>query len=391
MKLKIPFILVLASFLIHLYLMNTHYEFKYGLESQKSLCSINETLNCESVSISPYSYFLGLPIATWGMAFHLAFLFLFGLAMTEPSQKMSERKASILRFIKLFSLISFVGSLVMGTISLTMMKAYCIFCITLYVLSVINFIVLFGQKKFSFVPTSHDLKALFKTGDRGLSKILLAVIAIPIVAFIAHDMETRGFKKETSAMIFDVLNEWDKAPEVAFSTPLLKEGSENPKFTIVEFADFECIHCKNASHNLHSFVNSRSDVQLQFFSFPLDGTCNPALEVRGGDGKRCTLAKAAYCAEKQGKGWSAHAWMFDRFGTEENSNFEKMSKDLGLDNQSLSACIQSDEAAQFITAQAKLGKEVKVEGTPTVFVNGKKLSAGHIVAVLEALYAKLHP
>jgi uncharacterized membrane protein len=364
--------------------MNTHYEFKYGFaENGQSICSINEKLNCESVSISPYSYFLGLPLATWGMAFHLAFLFLFGLLITQPS-----RQESISRFIKLFATLSLAATLVMGTVAFTMMSAYCIFCITLYVLSILNFAILAKHKEISFFPNKEDLRGLFKTGESGLVYVLFAFIAIPAVAFLGHDMGSRGFIQKSTFMINDSLNEWERAPVETFTTPMLVEGSKNPKFTIVEFADFQCIHCKDAVYNLHSFVNSKPDVQLQFYSFPLDGNCNPALGS-GGNGKSCILAKATYCAEKQGKGWKAHGWIFDRFGTDENSNFESMSKDLDLDYTALNTCIQSDEASAFITSQAKLGQQVKVEGTPTIFINGKKLPGGNIIAVLEALYKKL--
>lgn len=366
MKLKVPFILVLVSFFLHLYLMNTHYEFRYGFEGAKSLCSISDTLNCESVSISPYSYFLGLPLATWGMSFHLAFLFLFFLAATR-----SEKQTSIFRFIKLFSLISLISSVVMGIISFTMMTTYCIFCMSLYVLSIVNFAILFCSKQISFIPTTDDIKDLLKTGEAGLVSVLISLVAIPAVAFLAHDMGSRGFKQKSAHMLSEVIAEWERSPVYEFSNAMLKEGSTTPKFTIVEFADFECIHCKNASHNLHSFVSSRPDIELQFFSFPLDSACNPALGSGGSGGKRCVLAKAVYCAEKQTKGWKAHGWIFDRFGTAENSNFEKMAQDLNLDHSSLSTCIQSDEAAQFITAQAQLGKDAKVEGTPAVYVNGK--------------------
>jgi protein-disulfide isomerase len=220
--------------------------------------------------------------------------------------------------------------------------------------------------------------------------ILFAFIGIPAVAFLGHDMSSRSFIQKSTYMINDSLNEWERSPVETFGTPMLTEGSKSPKFTIVEFADFQCIHCKDAVYNLHTFVNSKPDVELQFYSFPLDANCNPALGS-GGNGKSCVLAKATYCSEKQGKGWAAHGWIFDRFATDENSAFESMAKDLGLDYAALNACIQSDEANEFILAQAKLGQQVKVEGTPTIFINGKKLPGGNIVAVLEALYKKLHP
>lgn len=368
--------------------MSTHYEVRYGFEGGKSACSINETLNCESVSLSPYSYFLGLPLATWGMAFHLSFVFLFALAFIQ-SPESTDKRNSIYRFIKLFSLLSVVASAIMAAVSLTKMNTYCVFCISLYVLSVANIIVLALQKQVSFFPTVSDLKKLFKSGEAGLVYVLVSLVAIPAVAFLSHDMATRNFYNQTSHMMTDILAEWERSPEETFSNPLFKKGAENPKFTIVEFADFQCIHCKNASHPLESFVKSRPDIQLQFFSFPLDATCNPAI-THGGNGRSCTLAKAVYCAEKQGHGWKAHAWIFERFGSDANSEFEKMSQDLGLDHATLTTCIQSEEASKYITENAKLGEKVKVQGTPTVFVNGKKLVNGHILPILEELYKKLN-
>jgi uncharacterized membrane protein len=385
MKLKISFALVLTSFLVHLYLMNSHYEFRYGFDAKKSLCSISETLNCEAVSISPYSQLAGLPMATWGFAFHLSFLFLFGLLITQPN-----RRGSVLRFIKFFALLSLLASVVMGAISITMMSTYCLFCILLYILSIANFLVLTLIKDVSFFPSSEDLKALLKKGEQGLLYILVAILSVPLVTVLAHDVSTRDLKKKSAHLISDVLREWESAIPQEFGDPLFKIGKENAEFTIVEFADFQCIHCKNASHSLHSFIASRKNSQLQFFTFPLDGSCNPAIESTR-SGKSCILSKAVYCAQKQEKGFHAYQWIFDRFGTDENSNFEKMSSDLNLNYGNLNACVQSEEAHQVITEQAKAGKQAGVDGTPAVFVNGKKLSAGHLITVLEALYKRLHP
>ncbi len=383
MKIKIPLLLVIASFFIHLYLMSTHYEFRYGFEGAKSLCSISETLNCEAVSISPYSYFAGLPLATWGFAFHIAFLFTFGLLLSQ-----SRPRESVLRFLKFFSLLSVLATVVMAGISLTMMDTYCLFCIILYILSLIVFILFAMAKDISFFPTREDLSLLLKTGEGGLIQVTAAIIAIPIITLLAHDMNSRSYKKQSAHTIRDVLAAWESSPTYTFENPMFVIGSENPKFTIVEFADYQCIHCKNASHNLSSFVQSRPNIQLQFYSFPLDGACNPAIG-QGGNGRSCILAKAVFCAEKHGKGFSANTWIFDRFGTDHATKFEALANDLHLNYEELNGCIQSDEAAAFIAANAKLGQDSKVEGTPAIYVNGKKLSGGHTIAILEALYQKL--
>ena len=321
------------------------------------------------------------------MAFHLSFLFLFALAFIQSPEN-RERKNAYFRFIKSFALISVIASVALAIMSLTMMTTYCIFCIALYLLSILNVAVLAREKQISFIPSSDDFKRIFKSGENGLIYVLVSIIAVPVIAFLSHDMSTRSFKQQTAYMITDVIAEWERSSEESFTNPLLKLGEDNSKFTIVEFADFQCIHCKNAAHGLHSFATSRPDIQFLFYSFPLDSSCNPAMSGAG-NGKSCALAKAVYCAEKQNKGWAAHQWIFDRFGKSENSEFEKMSKDIGIEYQAFVECVQSSEASDAIAANAKLGDQVKIGGTPAVFVNGKRLVNGHILAILEELYNKV--
>src|SRR5688500_16812730 len=41
-----------------------------------SFCNISETVNCDTVALSPYSAFLGIPTAAWGMLFYAAVIFI---------------------------------------------------------------------------------------------------------------------------------------------------------------------------------------------------------------------------------------------------------------------------------------------------------------------------
>jgi protein-disulfide isomerase/uncharacterized membrane protein len=377
-RLVIAFLIVLASLGLHLYLMNTHYNFLYGAEGEKSMCSINEKLNCESVSISPYAYFLGIPIATWGASFHMIFVILFGMYFIIP-----ERKDSLGRWLKTFSALSLLGTLVMATISFSMMQTYCIFCMTLYGLSVLLFLCLWpGTPKPHFIGLD-DLK---------WKPILFLLVAVPIIAWILNDANNMATKGKTAAYIADYSTNWQNAPVEILAKPLLTKGApeDKAKMVISEFADFQCIHCKDFVAGLDSFVSSKPDVRLQFFAFPIDGSCHPAWKAKQSEGKSCLLARAVFCAEKEKKGWQAHHWIFDRFGSEDNSHFEKMINDLHLDEKAFQNCLASDEAFHAIEENAKLGDKVKVEGTPTVFVNGKKAEAGNRVYMLEAIYKLLH-
>ncbi len=375
-KILLAFFLVLISLFFHFYLMNTHYNFVYG-GSKSSVCSINETLNCESVSISPYAYILGIPLATLGFSFHIIFILFFAFyAFSE------DKKQSSLRWIKTLSVISLAMSLVMGAISFLLMNTYCVFCMSLYVLSVIIFLLLWWEPQRPRFIQLQDIK---------WKNAVILFFAIPVLAFLVDDMNTRDIKNKTSSLVRDAINNWENAPSISFQNPILTEGAEKSSFTIVEFADFQCIHCRDSVDTLHSFVRSRPLVQMQFYSFPLDGSCNPkAPPARAGAGKSCLLARAVYCSQKQGRGWQAHKWIFDRFGSEENSQFENMTRDLKLDDKVFRECIVSDEAFRFIEENTRQAVEAKIDSTPSIFVNGKKLDYGNQIFVLDALYKKLH-
>jgi protein-disulfide isomerase len=100
------------------------------------------------------------------------------------------------------------------------------------------------------------------------------------------------------------------------------------------------------------------------------------------------MAQAVYCAEKESKGWAAHKWIFDGFGSPNNTNFKKLKSDLKL-SEEFESCMNSDEAMRAIENQSLAGQKAKVDGTPAVFVNEKRLPAGHYLPVLEALYKQL--
>lgn len=77
------------------------------------------------------------------------------------------------------------------------------------------------------------------------------------------------------------------------------KGAKNPKLTIVEFADFDCSHCKTAAPVLEAFVKKYEDsISFVFKYFPR-GTAI---------GKMAAQANEA--AARQGKFWEMHDALF---------------------------------------------------------------------------------
>jgi len=189
---------------------------------------------------------------------------------------------------------------------------------------------------------------------------------------------------------------WKVQPKRNFDLqPLLTKGKkDNPTMIITEFADFLCGHCRQTSPKIKYFAKSHPDVQVRFYAFPLDGTCNDVIQRK--NGVSCRLTKVVYCSQSQKIGWKVHDMIFEKqkefYDFTNNldgldSHLQKtLSKIKGFQWKALKSCIESETTHNAIVSQAALGVKVDVQGTPTIFVNGRKLPGGNFIPVLEAAY-----
>jgi protein-disulfide isomerase/uncharacterized membrane protein len=382
------FISTLLALATHSYLSVQHFDLKLGLSSGPSVCNISESFNCDRVASSNYSEILGVSVALLGLFFQLAILILAVAARFE----LSSHTPLLRRGILWLSLLAAVVSLVMGFISSIIIQAHCLFCMLTYACS---FVGLFAAYKISQTDgpaqaLPSDIKALF-----GSAKwVLVILFLVPALAFVAQGvmLNSYGFGK-LKLQIQHSVSDWSVAGVQSFKSEeglVLYNGSGEPKMTIVEFADFLCPHCKVAATTLENFVKARKDVKLIFKAFPLDGKCNKAISQQG-NGLRCQLAGAVICSENLfKKGWEAHHWIFaNQEGLSSKADWkviEDLSTALKVDLAELKNCLTLDATLETISSRAKEGENAKIEGTPAIFVNGKRLQNGQFPPFLKAVY-----
>lgn len=143
------------------------------------------------------------------------------------------------------------------------------------------------------------------------------------------------------------------------------KGAPNAPITIVEWADFECPACQAATPVLNEFVKANKDVRLVFKNYPLDMHENAE-----------AAARAAMAADKQGKFWEMHQALFTSQMPLTESTLEKIAGDLGLDMEKFKKDQRSEEVADAVARDRKQGEEVKLQATPTIFINGRRFSYG---------------
>ncbi len=131
--------------------------------------------------------------------------------------------------------------------------------------------------------------------------------------------------------------------------------------TIVEFSDFECPFCRQAHPILGRVAREHSDrVAFAFKHYPL----SMHEYARA-------AARAAIAAQRQGKFWEMHDLLFENQHSLTPSDIEEYASRIGLDMARFRADMESDETEALIERNRDEGRELGVDGTPRIFVNGR--------------------
>jgi protein-disulfide isomerase len=144
------------------------------------------------------------------------------------------------------------------------------------------------------------------------------------------------------------------------------KGPDGAKVTIVEFADFECPHCRAAMPMVDAVLAAHPDkVRLvyKFVALPLHVRAEPA-------------ARAAWAAGQQGKFWEMEHLLFERQDHLEQGDLERYAHILKLDLAKWKVDMESPAAKDRLAQDRKLFEELKLEGTPSLFVDGRELDLG---------------
>ncbi len=384
MNKKINYLLIslLGTLSTFAYLTYHHYSLILGLSSS-SLCHISQKLNCDAAALSSYSEFLGLPISVIGLSFSAVMLLLFIFIKFGwlETTKLIEQS------IKYLFLSAVVISVVLGLVSVFKLGVVCPFCLLSYLFEIVNFALvtkIFNTYGFS-LPNWSEL-----SGHNGY---IASLLFVPFLSwFIASTIQSSFGYDQLKELIPEKIAQWQTMPVQKFDTELgLKKGDLTSNITLVEFADFKCTHCKAAAETIKNFTKGQPKIKIIFKPFPLDGNCNSNITMKG-DNSRCQMAALVLCADKIAqKGWELHDYFFEN---QENlsqiadvkPSFKEFSDKLKLNFDEIVKCSESSEIYDGLRKMSEEAKIAEVEGTPTIYLNNKKLNYGQFLQVLKVAY-----
>ncbi|MEO5768089.1 MAG: thioredoxin domain-containing protein [Polyangia bacterium] len=138
------------------------------------------------------------------------------------------------------------------------------------------------------------------------------------------------------------------------------EGSANPKVVLVEFADYECPHCKRFQPVLRQILDEfKGEVRMYFKHYPLPQHTNARM-----------AAEAAVAAQRQGKFWPYQEKLWENQDNLTPAELEKFAKELGLDMAKFRKDLDDSAVKARVQKDRVDGTTLGLSSTPTLFING---------------------
>ena len=167
------------------------------------------------------------------------------------------------------------------------------------------------------------------------------------------------------------------------------KGSSDPKLDVVEFADLECGACRRQATELRKLMKKYPGVvRIAFRHYPLDNACNASIS-RPLHRHACDAALAAECAGEQGEFWAYHDKLFAPWGEPPpnltREGLARSAKVVGLQMDEFATCMEQRAGMAKIQADLRAGASIGIRSTPTLVVNGRKISQSVTLAQWETI------
>lgn len=295
----------------------------------------------------------GIPVAYLGL---VGYLFLTGLAIYRAvANKESVKALTLIGFV-----VSGLGALYSGYLTYTaiyVIHATCWWCIASAITMVLTTVVYAAMLQ-------ADAKGEKPAGkvDAGLAGVATLVMALSLGGMITKRISD-GEKIDGQSMGIIQAGQIDLVGEGAHIF-----GNPDAPVTIVEFADLLCPTCQQNFPVLEDLVkNSNGKIRLVFRHFPLFMSQGHEMAI--------PAATVAEMAADEGKFFPFIAQVYSKSNAEmrEQSTLLAVAKSLDMDTEKIKKRLEDpeDPAIKRVTDDINLANEIKITGTPTLFLHAK--------------------
>lgn len=348
-----------------IYLSVSHYRIYTDIGYQ-SFCALSRLINCDTVSQSPYSIFLGVPVPVWGIVGYGFFLILLMFSGLPDAQR---KRLWTLLF--LISICFTIFSLFLAFISAYMIKSYCIMCI---LSQAVNLFLLYFtwlvRNRFRCEPFTEAIeldiryllmypKMMIGTASVFGVGTVLMLLLFPVYWQITPPVPSKnvpsGFTEDGFPWI----------------------GAENPELVIEEFSDYLCFQCKKTHFFLRRLIERHPEkIRLVHRHFPMDHTINPIVKQPFHPGAAKLAVVSLFAAEK-GKFWQMNDILFNIDEKTKTVNINELATRTDIDLEEMKHVFKNRNLWIKMQKDIKDGLRYGLTGTPG-YVIDKKIYIGQI-------------
>jgi protein-disulfide isomerase len=215
-----------------------------------------------------------------------------------------------------------------------------------------------GDPKPSDLPGFQEVRVKITQGQAS-QEVLLYVTKDggKILQGSAYDVNFNPFKKDLDKL------------KTQFQPSL---GTPGATVVVVLFSDFQCPFCKAEAQMIRQNLIAAypTQVRLYFIDFPLV-QLHPWAKAAAMGG-RCVFH------QDPASFWEYYDWIYGHQETITADNLKSIatiwSKDRkDIDTLQFGSCMDTKETEKEVDAEMAKGKEMEIEGTPTLFVNGRRI------------------
>lgn len=369
MKKAIPFLLGLAvlGLIISVLLVRIHFQISVDPES-KSFCHISDWLDCDAVLASPYAKMGPVFIAELGCGYYI--LFICGLLLSGGSSK----PLSILPFLFIGAVFSFVYSAILNAIFMLKLGVVCLPCLLIPIINLATLGLLSMEMKIPLrelpgVMKQHNLFRFKHLLAPGISVLLIFGMALVLARRLNPQARySLGISPEKSLKQF-----YSSSPKDILIPERTALGNPNAGTTIVAFSDFQCPACRRAESVLGPILDEYKDrIRLVYLNYPLNPECNPMASRTKHHLMACVTAREILCAYQFGKFSQYHDWAVKNKVRYQNPS--ALADELGLDRSSFEKCLDSERTKGLLKEDIETAVGFGVVKSPAIFINGRLFS-----------------
>jgi len=358
------------------------------------ICSAVFHASCDAALADERFSFLNIPLAGWGLVYFstLSGAILLARFLEGTFETDALIAGSALTLAGLGAGIGLTACMLLGVAPL------CPICLALHAVSLA---LVFSWQRTTDRPISEQVQRLRDVAGQivrsrteppeSIRWQLVAFACVALVALLAYqwvyvESTLRRPRPMTAPDRARIIADFQSSPQVLVPVTNLDPhlGPLTAPVQLVVFESLRCPHCQRLASGLSRLHQQfRDQLAVVYKHYPLSTHCNRQLPADLQPGA-CEIAWAAEAANQQSSFWPFHDAMLTVESPPSEESLRSTAQRLRLDTVRFDRDRRSDSTRQRVAEDVALGNQLKLPGTPAVFLNGRwvRLARAEVLEIL---------